>query len=82
MVKVTLEEDGYKTIKHECGCAFACLIKPDEAPDGTNAIACLLGNVSIEDMAAGLSKCVLTISHERRGPSRERCGIIQIPVWD
>ena len=42
MVKITLEE-GDKTIVHECECAFACLIRPAEAPEGSKAMACLMG---------------------------------------
>lgn len=61
MVKVTLVEDGNKTIKHECKCAFACLIKPAEAPEGNKAITCLLGSASIKDIARSIAKCALSV---------------------
>jgi len=41
MVKVRLEEENNKTIEHECECVFACLIRPEKAPEGSNAVLCM-----------------------------------------
>ena len=67
MVKVTLEEES-KTIKHECECAFTCLIRPQEAPEGNKAMVCMLGETSIQELARAIAKCTLSIfDHMSRG---------------
>ena len=67
MVKITLEE-GDKTIVHECECAFACLIRPAEAPEGSKAMACLLGDTSMLDLAKATAKTILhTFDHMSHG---------------
>lgn len=60
MVKVTLKEES-KVIEHECECAFTCMIRPAEAPEGSKAMACLLGETSLEELSKAIAKCVLHV---------------------
>ena len=65
MVKVTLKEES-KVIEHECECAFSCMIRPAEAPEGSKAMACLLGETSLEE--GDCEMCFIRIRpHEPRG---------------
>ena len=59
MVKVTLEEENNKTIKHECECAFACMIRPTIAPEGSNAVLCLGGEINMISLARAVATCAI-----------------------
>ena len=58
MVKVTLEEEN-KAVEHEGECAFVCMTRPVKAPKGSNAVLCLVGEVSMIDLARAIAKCAL-----------------------
>ena len=60
MVKVTLKEES-KVIEHECECAFTCMIRPAEAPEGSKARACLLGETSLKELSKAIAKSVLYV---------------------
>ena len=59
MVKVTLEEENNKTIKHKCEGAFACLIRPEKAPEGCNTVLCLGGEINMRSLARAVATCAI-----------------------
>lgn len=60
MVKVTLQEEGYKTIEHNCEYALVYMIKPQDS-DSSDAGISMLGEVSVSEAVKAIGRCTMYV---------------------